>query len=135
MKCQKVTVNCNISAQCGTIIARGSNIDPTGDCERLGCLKIRKYGNNSSEHRNPADCNAIHAEIVALLKLASSVRYHRFNTLKVWVSRYPCEACIRAMIYFSKLYQINFELDYDKTDGEMSDQSKEMWDKYMREVV
>ena len=127
MKCQKVTVKCIIYSQCGDEVAYGSNIDPTGDCERLGCLKKRKYGEDSSEHRNPADCNSIHAEIVALMKLAQVVHAHRFNTLKIWVSRYPCEACVRTIMYFSELFDVNFELCYDDSDGEMSDQSKEMW--------
>ena len=134
MNCQKVQVICKIYSQSGEQIARGVNTDPTGTCQKLGCLKIRKYGDDSSEHRNPADCNAIHAEIVALLKLASVVHGHKYNTLSIWITRYPCEACIRAIIYFSRLYNVRFLLGYNDTDGKMSEQSQEMWDKYCGEV-
>lgn len=132
-KCLKVSVDCIISNKGGEVLAHGVNTDPTGDCEKKGCLKIRKYGNNSSEHRNPADCNAVHAEVIALMKFAKIA--DKNSLVEIWVSRYPCEACIRTIIAFSQIYGVRFyKLSYNKEDGEMSNQSKEMWDNYLKEA-
>ena len=61
-----------------------------------GCLRVQKYGNDSKVHRNPEDCRAIHSEIDAICYAARLGFITRRTT--AYVTRYPCEACARALV-------------------------------------
>lgn len=66
------------------------------NCKENGCRRIQLYGNASKEHRLPSDCDALHSEIDAISRAAKSGRQTRGAT--IFVTRYPCEACARAII-------------------------------------
>ena len=74
----------------------GSNKTLPISCKDHGCLRVEKYGENSKLHRNPEDCRAIHSEIDAICNAAKMGVATRGMTIVV--TRYPCEACARAII-------------------------------------
>lgn len=61
-----------------------------------GCLRIELYGDDSKNHRGPADCRAIHSEIDAICN-AASIGLSTYGAT-LYVTRYPCEACARAIV-------------------------------------
>lgn len=61
-----------------------------------GCLRVELYGDDSKNHRGPADCRAIHSEISAIAEAASQGVGVWGST--IYVTRYPCEACARAIV-------------------------------------
>lgn len=65
------------------------------DCITSGCRRIKLYGNASKEHRLPSDCDAIHSEIDAICTAAKQGT--RLQGATIYVTRYPCEACARAI--------------------------------------
>ena len=66
------------------------------NCKQNGCRRIKLYGNASKEHRLPSDCDALHSEIDAICKAAAKgIKIHGAT---IFVTRYPCEACARAII-------------------------------------
>lgn len=93
--CTKVSVgSCIVKGD--TVIALGANRAIPNLCKTRGCLRVEKYGSNSKLHRNPEDCRAIHSEIDAIsraAKLGVST-----DGATIYVTRYPCEACARAII-------------------------------------
>ena len=91
--CKKVAVGCVITQ--GSALVFGANRSIPDLCKSRKCLRVEKYGNDSKNHRNPEDCRAIHAEIDALTKCDNNA--HQY-TSKVYVTRYPCEACARALV-------------------------------------
>lgn len=64
-------------------------------CTTNGCRRIMLYGNASKEHRLPSDCDAVHSEIDAISKAAKDG--YKLNGATIYVSRYPCENCARAI--------------------------------------
>ena len=91
--CLKVAVGSCITDEHGRILSFGANAAIPNLCKFQGCLRIEKYGNNDKTHRGPADCRAIHSEIDAIAHLERSARGGR-----IYVTRYPCEACARAIV-------------------------------------
>lgn len=91
--CLKVAVGSCITDEHGRILSFGANAAIPNLCQFEGCLRIKKYGNNDKTHRGPADCRAIHSEIDAIAHLERSARGGR-----IYVTRYPCEACARAIV-------------------------------------
>lgn len=91
--CTKVTVGSVITDEQGSILAFGANASIPNLCRRQGCLRVTKYGNNAKEHRLPSDCRAVHSEVDAICHLEKSARGGR-----IYVTRYPCEACARAIV-------------------------------------
>lgn len=65
------------------------------DCVHEGCRRIKLYGNASKEHRLPSDCDSIHSEIDAICTAAKQGA--RLQGATIYVTRYPCEACARAI--------------------------------------
>ena len=65
------------------------------NCVENGCRRIQLYGENSKEHRLPSDCDALHSEIDAICQAARLG--FRLNGATIYVTRYPCEACARAI--------------------------------------
>lgn len=91
--CAKVSVGCVIiDANTHAMISLGANVDPTGLCKKEGCHRIKLYGDNAKDHRLPSDCRAVHSEIDALLRTP----YDGREKIAI-VTRYPCEACARAL--------------------------------------
>lgn len=96
--CQKVSVGCVITKGVNgteTTASMGANRTLPQDCKLMGCWRKQIHGNDSKAHRGPADCMALHSEIDALAMAArNGVRV--FGST-VYVTRYPCEACARAL--------------------------------------
>jgi len=90
--CTKVSVG-SVVFKKDIIVALGANKTMPNICRSEGCLRIEKYGENSKLHRDPSDCRAIHSEIEAI---ASSREILEGST--IYVTRYPCEACARAIV-------------------------------------
>lgn len=90
-------------AQVGTLVFRGSecissgyNLSMPDNCKKVGCHRIAVYGEDSKNHRLPSDCLAIHSEIMAI---AQAARHGiDLSMSDMYVSRYPCEACARAIV-------------------------------------
>lgn len=77
-------------------IALEANTTLPRSCKIHGCNRMKLYGEDSKDHRLPSDCFAIHSEVKAI---ASAAR--RFETTvgsTIYVTRYPCEACARAIV-------------------------------------
>jgi dCMP deaminase len=90
--CIKVQVGCVISKD-GNVVALGANRTLPNTCKTLGCHRVRLYGDNSKEHRLPSDCLAIHSEVDAIAKAGTDL-----HGATIFVTRYPCEACARAIV-------------------------------------
>ena len=93
--CEKVKVGC-ILVKNNHILGLGANRAIPDLCQFCGCLRVEKYGDDSKSHRNPGDCRAIHSEIDALCDAAFKGTSVAGGT--AFVTRYPCEACARALI-------------------------------------
>lgn len=65
------------------------------NCVENGCRRVRLYGENSKIHRLPSDCDALHSEVDAICKAAG--RGVRLEGATIYITRYPCEACARAI--------------------------------------
>ena len=81
---------------CGHPVVFGWNCTMPDSCLEKGCHRVREYGEDSKLHRLPSDCYALHAEIHALA-LAAKGGISVYNGT-IYVSRYPCEACARAIV-------------------------------------
>lgn len=91
--CLKVAVGSVIVKQ-DRMVSFGANRAIPNVCKgHLGCLRVEKYGNDSKIHRNPEDCRAIHSEIDALSSIRESA-----EGATIYVTRYPCEGCAKAII-------------------------------------
>ena len=96
--CKKVSVGCLVIDSIHSSQARvyGANETLPVSCKTEGCLRVQKYGNASKKHRNPEDCRAIHSEVDAI---SIAARYGlNLEGKTMVVTRYPCEACARAII-------------------------------------
>lgn len=74
----------------------GANRTLPCSCKKEGCMRVKKYGDNSKQHRNPEDCRAVHSEIDAISRAARQGFSTEATT--IFVTRYPCEACARAIV-------------------------------------
>lgn len=91
--CLKVKVGA-IIVKDNKILGYGANRAIPDLCtSQRGCLRQEKFGENSKLHRNPTDCRAIHSEVDAICNSQSSI----INST-IYITRYPCEACARAII-------------------------------------
>ena len=64
-------------------------------CTKNGCRRVMLYGEASKQHRLPSDCDSVHSEIDAISKAAKEG--HKLDGATIYVSRYPCENCARAV--------------------------------------
>ena len=92
--CTKVSVGSCIVTPHGAVLL-GANRVVQDRCKTEGCHRVLKYGDNAKTHRNPDDCLAIHSEIDAICNAAQEGISLRGAT--IFVTRYPCEACARAI--------------------------------------
>jgi dCMP deaminase len=91
--CTKVSVGSAIEKD-GKLISLGANKTDLNLCKSVrGCLRVELYGENSKDHRLPSDCRAIHSEIDAIASARTDL-----TGATIYVTRYPCEACARAII-------------------------------------
>ena len=95
--CKKVSVGAVIVTN-GTVpwLVFGANRAVPDLCKSTECRRIELYGEDSKNHRLPSDCRSIHSEIDAICnaaKLGISI-----EGATIFVTRYPCEACARAII-------------------------------------
>lgn len=110
--CTKVSVGSIITDHTGSkVLGIGANRAFPDLCKCRGCLRVEKYGDNDKTHRGPADCRAIHSEVDAI---SSSVG--DLTGASIYVTRYPCEACARAivaagisMVYYGRQQPISSE--------------------------
>lgn len=116
--CLKVAVG-SVIVKDGKIVGLGANRTFPELCKKKGCLRKELYGDDSKSHRNPSDCRAIHSEIDAIS--SASVSLHKAT---IFVTRYPCEACARAIIAAGITRVV-----YGGT-AKVSDQTLDMFDKY-----
>jgi len=94
--CKAQVASAIISVKGDKCIALEANTTLPYSCKVNGCHRIKVYGEDSKNHRLPSDCYAIHSEVKAI---ASAAR--RFETTigsTIYVTRYPCEACARAIV-------------------------------------
>lgn len=95
-QCKKVAVGAIIIPRNIKVEIYGANICYPVDCKTEGCRRISLYGEDSKNHRLPSDCRSLHSEIDAITQAAKfgvSIR-----DSKMFVTRYPCEACARAIV-------------------------------------
>lgn len=89
--CTKVQVGAVIVKN-NRVVSLGANLAIPDLCVDRGCLRCELYSENTKAHRGPADCRAQHAEINAMLNSSTTL-----NGAVMYVTRYPCEACARAI--------------------------------------
>ena len=89
----KVHVGCTIIKPDGRIAGVGANTSNPCCKDKGICHRIELYGDNSKEHRLPSDCNAVHSEINAIIDAGYDCK-----GATAYVTRYPCEACARALV-------------------------------------
>lgn len=106
--CTKVTVGAIITKD-GVPISFGANRAIPDLCKFRGCLRVELYGSNAKEHRLPADCRAIHSEVDAICNSRESL-----IGASIYITRYPCEACARAIVaagisqvYYGRLQEVS----------------------------
>lgn len=99
-----------------TIMIPGANVSIPCSCKTHGCLRKEKYGEDSKSHRSPEDCRAIHSELSAIIAANSNGVSVKGKTIVV--TRYPCEACARAIVQagitrvvYGRSYEISEETD------------------------
>lgn len=114
--CTKVVVGSAIVNAEGLVIAFGANAAIPDLCHSKGCLRIEKYGNNAKSHRLPSDCRAIHSEVNAICHLEESAK-----GCTIFVTRYPCEACARAIV------AAGIDTVYYGRQQEISEQTEEIF--------
>ena len=93
--CLKVHVG-SVIVQNGSCVSLGANKSVPDLCKAKCCLRVEKYGDDSKNHRNPEDCRAIHSEVDAICNAARNGISVVGST--IYVTRYPCEACARAIV-------------------------------------
>lgn len=96
--CNKVAVGSVLLARVDRIefAIYGANYTLPQNCREVGCLREHLYGEDSKNHRLPSDCRAVHSEIDAITQAAK--RGLPTNRATIIVTRYPCEACARAIV-------------------------------------
>jgi dCMP deaminase len=93
--CNKVQVGAVIVKN-GKVLALGANRAIPDQCIVRGCQRVELYGEDSKNHRLPSDCRAIHSEVDAICNAAS--QGISLEGATIYVTRYPCEACARAIV-------------------------------------
>lgn len=101
-------------------ISFGYNLSMPKNCKTEGCHRIRVYGSDAKSHRLPSDCYALHAEIYAIATAARRDCTGLFGST-LYVTRYPCEACARAIVAAGIKRVIYGGIE------EISDQTKEIF--------
>lgn len=117
--CNKVQVGSAILTTAGSLIF-GTNYVIGNLCKNRGCQRIELYGEDSKNHRLPSDCRSLHSEIDAICSASASGQL--INGSTIYVTRYPCEACARAIV------SAGIREVYYGREQEISNQTKEIFD-------
>lgn len=88
-------------------------------CRSFGCRRIELYGEDSKNHRLPSDCRALHSEIDAITQSAKFEYSTQGATM--FVTRYPCEACARAIV------NAGIKIVYYGREQEVSEETKKIF--------
>lgn len=96
--CRKVAVgSLLLTEEKGTVVfVYGCNKSLPVSCREAGCRRIDLYGEDSKNHRLPSDCRSLHSEVDAITQAAQFG--YSTNRAVLFVTRYPCEACARAIV-------------------------------------
>lgn len=114
--CKKVSVGSILIPAHTTekIYFYGCNKTLPVSCRNVGCRRVAMYGEDSKNHRLPSDCRALHSEIDVLT--AAGRMGIATDGATLVVTRYPCEACARAIVnagiknlYYGREQEISFE--------------------------
>lgn len=113
--CKKVTVgSILIPKSSDKVYVYGCNVSLPVRCREVGCRRVALYGEDSKEHRLPSDCRSLHSEVDAITQAAKWG--YQTNGATLIVTRYPCEACARAIVnagirevYYGREQEISFE--------------------------
>lgn len=117
--CNKVQVGSVILSRKRSMIFGANRV--IGDlCKLKGCQRVALYGEDSKNHRLPSDCRSIHSEIDAIC--SASAYGHDIQGSTIYVTRYPCESCARAIV------RAGITTVYYGRQQEISDQTKEIFD-------
>lgn len=104
-----------VNESSGWIVARGHNkiIDYVDSCKRCGCKR-----KNCISGEKLGECDAIHAEIVAIEDLRYYYSSDGYNDLVMYISTFPCHECAKAIISLGikKLYYLE---SYPSMDRDM----------------
>ena len=91
------------------------------NCREFGCRRVQLYGEDSKNHRLPSDCRALHSEVDAITQAS------RFgiatSRAALIVTRYPCEACARAIV------GAGIREVYYGREQEISEETQQIFDK------
>lgn len=119
--CRKVAVGCILIPKGDTIVQiYGCNKTLPLDCRKFGCRRVQLYGEDSKNHRLPSDCRALHSEVDAITQAAWFG--HSVYGATMYVTRYPCEACARAIVNAGIKYV------YYGREQEISEETKAIFD-------
>ena len=88
-------------------------------CRSFGCRRIELYGEDSKNHRLPSDCRALHSEVDAIIQSAKFEYSTQGATM--FVTRYPCEACARAIV------NAGIKVVYYGREQEVSEETKKIF--------
>lgn len=96
--CKKTAVGCYVVSEDDwrTVLAKGCNRGEVS-CKDEGCLREATFGDNSKKHRAVCRCYGNHAEQDALKNVRFNRRHH-LNGASVFVTRYPCDECAKAIV-------------------------------------
>lgn len=122
--CKKVQVGSVICNNVGEVISFGANRTYPVKCTEVGCLREQLYGDNSKVHRNPGDCRAIHSEVDAIARASAPIYGGT-----IYVTRYPCEACARAIV------SAGIKTVYYGRQQEISEETKRIFESADIEVI
>lgn len=126
--CKKVKVGSlivDINETFGTtLLCYGANKAIPDLCLTEECRRVQLYGEDSKNHRLPSDCRAIHSEVDAIIGAGTDL-----SQTTIVVTRYPCEACARAIVTAGIKTVI-----YGRKQ-EISEETKHIFDDYCVEVI
>lgn len=130
--CKKVHVGCVlVNPKNGLILSSGVNRAIPNKCKSEECMRIQKYGEASKDHRLPSDCRAIHSEVDAICRCAVNTRGSY-----AYVTRYPCEACARALVaagvravFYGRQQEISEEAKHIFASGNVRVHHINNWDR------
>lgn len=118
--CCKVAVgSVLIPAADSRVTIYGCNKTYPVSCRSFGCRRIELYGEDSKNHRLPSDCRALHSEVDVITQSAKFEYSTQGATM--FVTRYPCEACARAIV------NAGIKIVYYGREQEVSEETKKIF--------
>lgn len=123
--CRKVQVGAVCADHTGIIIlACNKSEDDSKNCVKIGeCYKYKVTGIYESCEETRKYCSAIHSEINLINKLKKLGFEKALPTMVLFVTRYPCLNCARAICDYG------FKTVYYSGIQEISDEVKELFNK------